>query len=307
MVGIDPHRFRGRTALVTGGSDGIGWEIARALAAGGARVLLPVRSREKGERAAERIREQVPEARLHLLDLDLTSLESVVSLTGALRDAGEPIEFLVLNAGAVLLGEGARQVTPDGFERTFQTNFLGHFALTLGILPLLEAGRARIAVQCSTAASRARIDWGDLQGVRRYGPFRAYRASKLALGLFGVELARRSAAAGWGLTVQLCHPGIAPGSGIAPAIRSLLPEEIVHWATRRLGNPPELAASTALAALSAGPTPLPRMYAPSGPFGIAGPPRERDPFPSMLRPGDARMLWAVASGLTGCADPLPQR
>ncbi|MBL5974448.1 MAG: SDR family NAD(P)-dependent oxidoreductase [Candidatus Leucobacter sulfamidivorax] len=296
MLSHPTHAFAaGRTALVTGGSDGIGLEIARWLALAGARVLLPVRNREKGERAAARIRESAPGARLELLDLDLARLDSVAALVSELRDAGEPIELAVLNAGIVQLGERRRSVTVDGFELAFQTNCLGHFALALGILPLLRACGARIAVQGSVAAAGARLRWGDLQGAQRYGAFRAYRSSKLALGLFGVELARRSAAEGWGLGVQLCHPGIAPGSAIAPALRALLPPELVRTATAYLGNPPRQAALTALAALAAPPTASPRMFVPAGPFGLAGPPRERAPFAELERAGDARLLWELAA------------
>lgn len=304
MFGIAPHVVDGRTALITGASDGIGFEIARALAAAGAELLLPVRNREKGERAAARILAEVPVAKIRLLDLDLARLDSVRAVVADLVESGAPIHFLVLNAGIVRLGEGTRAVTADGYELTFQTNFLGHFALTVGLLPLLTAGRARVAVQLSTAAAGARLDWGDLQGVRRYGSYRAYRASKLALGLFGLELARRSAAGEWGVTVQLCHPGIAPGSGIAPAVRALLPAGVINTVAGRLGNPPETAALTALAALAAPSARLPRMFVPDGVFGIAGQPRERDPFSSLGRPGDARMLWTVAMAATGLTEPL---
>jgi NAD(P)-dependent dehydrogenase (short-subunit alcohol dehydrogenase family) len=296
-AGIDAAAFRGRTALVTGASDGIGLEIARGLALGGARVLLPVRNREKGERAAARIRESAPGARLELLDLDLARLDSVAALVSGLLRAGDPIDLAVLNAGAVMLRE-PRRTTPDGFELAFQTNFLGHFALALGALPLLRAGGARLVVQGSLATAGARLAWGDLRGERRPGGYRAYRTSKLALGLFGLEFARRGAAEGWGTTVQLCHPGIAPGSAIAPAVRAMLPAGLVSWATSRIGNPPRQAALTALAALASPVAPAastPRMFAPAGPFGLAGPPRERDPFASLDRPGDARLLWELAS------------
>ncbi|MFA5607710.1 MAG: SDR family NAD(P)-dependent oxidoreductase [Leucobacter sp.] len=293
--------FAGRTALVTGGSSGIGLEIAAGLARCGARVLLPVRDQGKGSLALARILREAPGADLQLLDLDLASLESTRALVEMLRERGAPIELLVLNAGIVQLGERRRSVTADGFELAFQTNFLSHAVLTQGLLPLLEAGRARIAVQSSLGAAGARIPWGDLRGDLGYRPFRAYRASKVALGLLACELARRSTDSGWGIGVQLCHPGVAPGSAIAPALRALLPEALVAWAATRIGNPPRIAAQTALAALAADPSPVPRMFVPAGPLQLAGPPREAAPFASLNRPGEARLLWGQVARVSGTA------
>lgn len=198
-------RLAGSTALVTGGSDGVGLEIVRMLADAGADVIMPVRNRAKGEAAIERIRETVRDARIVLHDLDLARLDSVDALTAGLREEAA-IDICVLNAGVVLLGDRRRHLTADGFELHFQTNFLGHAALIRGILPLLERSRARVVVQTSIAAARARIDWNDLNGARRYSPYRAYAASKLALSLFGLELARRSGR----ITVNLSHPGVVP-------------------------------------------------------------------------------------------------
>src|SRR5689334_2564751 len=110
----------GRTAAVTGASDGVGVEIARGLAGAGAHVVLPVRGRAKGERAMARIRETHPAARLTLRDLDLARLDSVRALADALRSDRVPVDILVLNAGIVLLGDRERHVTEDGFELHFQ-------------------------------------------------------------------------------------------------------------------------------------------------------------------------------------------
>ncbi len=302
--------FRGRTALVTGASAGIGEEIARALAAEGAQVLLPVRDRGRGEAAAARIRAALPDARVKVLDLDLARLDSVRALSAALVDAGDPLDLLVLNAGIVPLGEGPRRMTVDGVELVFQTNFLGHAALVLGILPLLRGGRTRLVVQSSLAAARERWRdrmWDEAFGRpdarARYRPLRAYRSSKLALGLFAVDLARRSAARDDGLTIQFCHPGIAPGSSIAPRLRSALPPGLVRWASAHLGNPPAVAAQTAIAALRTE-TPSPRLFAPSGPFGLAGPPCERGLFPHLRDAEAAEAVSARTRHVLGL-DPTP--
>ncbi|WEG08603.1 SDR family NAD(P)-dependent oxidoreductase [Microbacterium horticulturae] len=269
--------FAGRTALVTGATGGIGLEIAQALAERGARVILPARNREKGESIAAGIPGST------VADLDLASLDSVRAFAVSLD---EPIHLCVLNAGIVLLGDRARHLTADGYELHWQTNLLAQAALVRGILPLLHAGNARIAVQCSLAAAVGRLYWDDLQGERRYGPFRAYAQSKLALGLFGLELARREP----GLHVALCHPGIAPATAIAAPLRALLPDRLVDAVVRRLGNPPAQAAEPALAALgvdaaSGG------FYGPRGLLQLSGHPRRLRLYRRLRDAVAARRVW----------------
>lgn len=276
------HDFAGRTALVTGATGGIGLEIARALAARGAKVILPARDRAKGEGVAA----SIPGSRV--ADLDLARLGSVAAFA---RSLDEPIHLCVLNAGVVLLGDRTRHVTADGYELHWQTNVLAHAALVRGILPLLRAGRAHIAVQCSIAAAVGRIHDDDLQLERRYRPFRAYAQSKLALGLFGLELARRES----DLTVALCHPGVAPATAIAAPIRALLPDRLVDAAVRRLGTPPARAAETALTALrvdaAAG-----AFIGPGGFLQLGGAPKALRLYRTLCDADAARRVWAAVYG-----------
>lgn len=283
----------GRNALVTGASDGVGLEIARALAGAGARIEMPVRNRAKGERAMERIRETVPEADLVLRDLDLARLESVSALVAALIDENQPIHFLVLNAGIVMLGDPHRHETVDGDELHFQTNFLAHVALTLGLLPLLRAGSARIAVQGSVAAARFGFDWSDPQSARRYGPLRAYARSKVALGLFATELARRAASEHWGITVNQCHPGVAPDTAIAPLVRAEKSRGLSARIARGIGNPPPQAAQPALLALMTDAAPG-GFYGPSGFLQLAGPPTALRPYRALSDADSAARMWRLA-------------
>lgn len=286
----------GRTALVTGASDGVGLHVALALAGAGAHVLMPVRNRDKGERAAARIREAVPGAQLSLRDLDLASLGSVRRLVDGLLAEGGPIHLCVLNAGVVLLGDPQRHVTTDGFELHFQTNFLAHRALALGLLPLLQDSLARVVLQGSLATRMARPAWGDLQLERRYRPLTAYARSKVALGLFGTELARRTAGRGRRLRVVQCHPGVVPDTGIAAAVRERASDTGRGSLARRLGNSPAQAARTALAALTAD-VPAGSYFAPAGALQFAGPPRLVRPPRSITDPVAARRMWDVADVL----------
>ncbi len=186
----------GKRAVVTGASDGMGLGIAARLAGAGAEVVMPVRNPRKGEAAVAKIRDEHPHAKLSLEALDLSSLASVAALGEKLRAEESPIHLLINNAGVMTPPD--RQTTADGFELQFGTNHLGHFALTGHLLPLLKAGRARVTSQTSVAARSGTINWDDLNWERSYDGMRAYRQSKIAVGLFGLELSRRSAAGGWG-------------------------------------------------------------------------------------------------------------
>jgi NAD(P)-dependent dehydrogenase (short-subunit alcohol dehydrogenase family) len=294
----------GRRALVTGASDGVGLEIARALAGAGAEVVMPVRNRAKGDAAAVRIRETVPEASLVLCDLDLADFSSVRRCSADLLADGRPIDLCALNAGIVALRDPVRHVTVDGDELHLQTNHLGHVALVAGILPLLRAGSARVVAQCSLAAARGRVRWDDLQFERHYSPLRAYASSKVALGLFAYELGRRSAARGWGLTVHVGHPGIAPATGIAPlAMQSIgLTTELRRRLTTRVGNPPAMAARPALLALTTDAAPV-AFFGPSGPLHVGGPPAPQRPYASLTDAADGARMWAISEELTGIRFP----
>lgn len=212
-IDITVPDLSGRRAVVTGASDGIGLVLATRLAAAGAEVLLPVRNPRKGEAALAAIRTEVPDADVSLRTLELSSLKSVTALGETLLAEDRPIHLLVNNAGVMTPPE--RQTTEDGFELQFGTNHLGHFALVARLLPLLRAGRARVTTQISVAANQYAINWEDLNWERSYSGGRAYSQSKIAAGLFGLELDRRSAAGGWGITSNLSHPGIAPTSLLA--------------------------------------------------------------------------------------------
>lgn len=278
------------STLVTGASSGIGLEIARGLAAQGAELVLPVRNRERGEAAIRSILSTVPGARVRLADMDLARLDSVSRFSAELRAEGTPIELLILNAGMIALGQKDLRLTADGFEPSYQTNYLGHFALTLGALPLLEAGGARVIVQCSLASAFGRFEPGNPRSMRGARSFGAYRRSKTALGMFGLELDRRSRERGWGVSVQLCHPGVAPGSEIAPSIRRRVPGPVVRWAVDHVGNSPGVAARIALSA-AASRAPSPRMFAPSGWMGLSGDAVVRPPFRSFTDQSAAAALW----------------
>jgi NAD(P)-dependent dehydrogenase (short-subunit alcohol dehydrogenase family) len=196
----------GKLAVVTGASDGLGLQIAARLASAGADLVLPVRNPQKGAAAVERIRAAAPQAKVTTPDLDLASLESVRALGDKLLTDGRPIDILINNAG--VMTPPTRHETQDGFELQFGTNYLGHFALTAHIFPLLREASARVTTLSALAARSGTFQWDDLQYQGKYQAMKAYGQSKLAQMLFALELDRRSRAAGWGIVSNTAHPGL---------------------------------------------------------------------------------------------------
>ncbi|NKZ15385.1 SDR family oxidoreductase [Mycolicibacterium septicum DSM 44393] len=293
----------GKRAVVTGASDGIGLGIASRLAAAGADVVMPVRNPRKGEAAVAKIREQHPHAKLTLEELDLSSLASVAALGGKLCAEGAPIHLLVNNAGVMTPPD--RQTTAEGFELQFGTNHLGHFALTAHLLPLLRAGRARVTSQTSVAARSGAINWNDLNWERGYDGMAAYRQSKIALGLFGLELSRRSAASGWGITSNISHPGVAPTNLLAarPEVgraKDTVGVRLIRWFSAR-GLIVGTVDSAQLPALMAAASPDAKdsaFYGPQWPGHVGGPPGEQKLWKPLRDNDAASRLWTVSEELT---------
>ncbi|UFU03729.1 SDR family oxidoreductase [Ruania suaedae] len=308
IIDITIPDLTGRRALITGASDGMGLIMAARLAAAGAEVLMPVRNPRKGEAAVARIREQVPGAAVSLRTLDLSSLDSVSALGRALLAEGEPIHVLINNAGVMTPPD--RQLTADGFELQFGTNHLGHVALVAHLLPLLRAGSARVTSQVSIAARRGRVNWDDLQFAHGYDGHKAYSQSKIAFGLFGLELHRRSLAGGWGITSTLSHPGVAPTNLLAarPEIgrsSDTTAVRLIRWLSARgilAGTP----ASAGLPALLAATSPEAEggvLYGPDGPGTIGGAPAQQPLYPPLRSEEDAARIWQVSAELARITFP----
>jgi NAD(P)-dependent dehydrogenase (short-subunit alcohol dehydrogenase family) len=192
--------MKGKTALVTGSTDGVGRYVAERLAAEGARVIIHGRDRTRGEALADRITQQGGHARL--LIADLASLAEVRSLAEAVRREADGLDALVNNAGIGTSG-ARRELGADGFELRFAVNYLAGFLLTRLLLPMLERrGPSRI-VNVASAGQQA-IDFADVMLTRGYSGARAYRQSKLAQIMFTFDLAEELA--GRNVAVNCLHP-----------------------------------------------------------------------------------------------------
>jgi NAD(P)-dependent dehydrogenase (short-subunit alcohol dehydrogenase family) len=185
-----------QTIVITGASDGIGAAAARQLAARGEEVILVGRSQAKTAAVAAELG-----APYHLADF--ADLGQVRQLAAELQAAYPRIDVLANNAGGIM---GARQVTKDGFEKTFQVNHLAPFLLTSLLLPVLTASSAKILQTSSVAAKNfGKIDIDDLQNERDYSPNKAYGDAKLENILFTRELHRRYH--DQGISAAAFHPG----------------------------------------------------------------------------------------------------
>jgi NAD(P)-dependent dehydrogenase (short-subunit alcohol dehydrogenase family) len=294
----------GKLAIVTGANSGTGFETARALAARGAEVILATRSADRAAAAIATIRRTQPQARLRFEPLDLASQASVAAFADRLLAEGRPIDILVNNAGVMALPR--RTVTADGFETQLATNYLGHFALTARLLPLLRRGRARVVQLSSIVHRHGRIQLDDLQFEAAYKPWPAYAQSKLAMLMFALELDRRNRANGWGLTSVAAHPGYARTGLIAsgPMSRSAVARTVLKSLYRPFIEPlfshsaadgalPILMAATAADVTGGtyfGPRDLREMKGPPGPGKIEA---------QALDPVVAASLWAASEALTG--------
>jgi len=287
----------GRSAIVTG-TGGLGFEDALALTCAGASVVLAGRNPDKGADAVAAIKRSVPAAQIRYGELDLASLASIAAFTAHLAEQQDSLDILINNAGVMTPPE--RRETRDGFELQFGTNYLGHFALTAHLLPLLRRShKPRVVTVGSIAARAGVIDFIDLQARGRYKPMPVYGQSKLACVMFAFELSRRSKAAGWGVQSLAAHPDVSrtdllPNGvgqrGAAAKVRRFLPFLFQPvWQ----GALPTLYAATDPAARDGA------YYGPDQLGGTRGYPTEEKPPKQALDTGVAAHLWETSKAPTG--------
>ena len=193
---------KGRTALITGATDGVGRVVARALAQQGWRVLVHGRDRPRGEALVREIERAGGSAAF--LAADLASLAEVRRLADAVKQQTDRLELLINNAGIGSVGSApGRQTSADGHELRFAVNYLAGFLLTHLLLPLLKASAPARIVNVASAGQQA-IDFSDVMLTRGYSGGGAYRQSKLAQILFTVDLAHELE--GSGVIANTLHP-----------------------------------------------------------------------------------------------------
>ena len=197
--------LNGRTVIITGANSGIGKKTALDLAKRNARVILACRSTNRGQKAADEIRNRSKNSNIVFQHLDLTSFASVRKFAAQVLNEEKQIDILINNAGVFML---PLRRTEDGIEEHFAVNFLSHLLLTNLLLPCLkEAPSARIVnVAADTPSWFNMIDFGDINSEKSYNRVRAVVQSKLAVILYTQYLGRQLE--GTKVTVNSVHPGI---------------------------------------------------------------------------------------------------
>jgi NAD(P)-dependent dehydrogenase (short-subunit alcohol dehydrogenase family) len=289
----------GRMVVITGANSGIGFEAALELVRKGAELILPARTQAKAEDAVSRILKQVPQAHLHPEILDLAEQASIRAFAKRVieRFPGQSLDLLINNAGVMALPK--REITVDGFERQFATNYLGPFALTGLLLPSIKMKPASRVVTLSSGAShQGKIEFDNLQGERVYKPmFQAYAQSKLADLIFSQELQRRLTAVGSPIISTAAHPGYAVtnlqadhvdlGLTLLMAVmKPFLSQDAAHGAL------PTLFAAVAAEAVPGG------YYGPDGIAELKGHPTTVRLAKGAKDPAVARRLWIESERLT---------
>jgi NAD(P)-dependent dehydrogenase (short-subunit alcohol dehydrogenase family) len=205
--------LQGQIIVITGATTGIGLESGKALAKGGATVVLTARTDKKGATAVQTVQnylneEGVQNSKVYFVQLDLDSLDNVKSFPKRFQEklGDAKIDTVLNNAGVMAIPE--LELTQDGYERTFQSNHLGHFALLAKLFPYLNENAKIINVSSLAYLIAGKgLDLNNLNGEKEYGAWSSYGQSKLENILFTQELQRRADAAGRSITATCLHPG----------------------------------------------------------------------------------------------------
>ncbi|BBH18524.1 putative short-chain dehydrogenase/reductase [Nocardioides baekrokdamisoli] len=276
-----------RTFLVTGASSGVGLATADALAQAGARVIMAVRNRVKGEEAAATI----SPANGGSVEIGVVDLADQTSVRTFAATVGE-IDVLINNAG--VLGV-PYELTPEGVEMHFATNHLGHYSLTNLLLPRI---RERVVVVASASHKTGDLQLDDLDWARRgYKAYAAYAASKLANLQFLTELDRRLREAPSPVRATGAHPGTT-GTNITAHSTSRLRKAVGGWGHQLTGMPPWKGALPSLYAATED-VPGNSYIGPTGMFELYGWPGPASRTPASLDTAASRALWDRSAELTG--------
>lgn len=273
--------MKNKIVLITGGNSGIGKATATGIAKTGATVVIACRSRERGLKAVEEIKQASGNSNVELLIVDLASQRSVRNAVEEFKKRFNRLDVLINNAGVFLR---KREETEDGVEKTFATNYLSHFLLTHLLLDTLKASAPSRIINVASKHSGIKIDFDDLMTVNKYSFLKAVGPTKLAMIMFTRELAKQLE--GTGVTVNALHPGLAKSNLLNDM------NGFVKFAFNLVMTTPEKCAETSIYLATS-----PEVAGVSGKYFEKK--REVKPGPNATNEENNERLWEVSMKMAG--------
>lgn len=289
-----------KNAVVTGANSGLGFAIACALAERGYTVVMACRNLQKADAAHQQLLERVPGANAPVIQLDVSNLDSIASFGKTVSEQFGTLDLLVNNAGIVAM---PFERNSRGHEIQFATNYLGAFALSGTLLPLLQKGDSPRIVNIGSLAHRfGKLVLDDLNWEKEeYNEWQGYARSKVAMLTFTLELDRRLKAANSTIKALAAHPGFAnTNAGNSPAVANKGPirKKIQEWMTPLVPTADAAARAPVLAAcgdnVQGG-----DYYGPRGLFEIGGKPGKAKLNPQCRDEQAAKQLWQISETMSG--------
>jgi len=293
----------GKVVIVTGANVGLGYETTKEIARKGATTIMACRNMDKAEAAKTSLQQEIPDAPLHIMQLDLASLQSVRDFAEAFQQGYERLDLLINNAGIMMPPYGT---TVDGFEQQLGVNHLGHFALTGLLLDLLlKTPVARVVNVSSNAHKTGNIEFTNLmyEGGKGYSAGGAYGRSKLANLLFTYELQRLFEAHNADVIAVAAHPG-GSNSDLGrymvenPVVRFIMPVFQAIMQSAAMGALPTLRAAVDHSVKGG------EYYGPDGFIELRGYPVIVKSTKASHNREDAKRLWQISEELTGVTYPV---
>lgn len=271
--------MKNKIVLITGGNSGIGKATAIGIAKTGATVVIACRDKKKGEKAVEEIKNASGNDHIDLLIVDLASQNSIVNAVKEFKSKYSQLHVLINNAAVFLRN---REVTEDGLEKTFATNYLSHFLLTTLLLDTLKASAPSRIINVASKHGGIKVNFDDLQTTQNYSFLKAVGPTKLEMILFTRELAKKLE--GSGVTVNALHPGLAKSNLLNDV------PKFVRFLFKVMSGSPEKAAETSIFLATA-----PEVGSVSGKYFEKK--KEVKPGTNATNEKDAKRLWDISSDL----------
>lgn len=287
---------QGKIAIVTGANIGLGYETVRGLLKKDMTVVMACRSLARGEAAKTALLQEIPQADIHVMLLDLSKLVSVRAFASAYLAAFEQLDLLINNAGIMV---PPYVCTEDGFESQMAANYFGHFLLTSLLLPLMETtGQARIVSLSSIAHRDGFIQFDDINFEQKYSRMQAYRQSKLACLMFGLALNKQLCARESTVMSVIAHPGVSI-TNLVKNFPTLVRTYLMPLVKHAITHSPEAGALPTLYAALGADIKGGDFTGPTGFFEMKGPAGKVAGKPHAYHEEKGVRLWKISEQLVG--------